>query len=132
MPRYLLDSNILSDAIYNPRGHVAGRLERLQHLICTSIVVAAELRFGAAKSRSKNLSFRIDTLLEHVNVEPLGEPADTIYADLRAQLEKAGTPISANDMLIAAHALTLSCTLVTDNVREFSRIKPLTVENWLR
>jgi tRNA(fMet)-specific endonuclease VapC len=51
---------------------------------------------------------------------------------LRARLEAAGTPIGANDLLIAAHALALGCTLVTDNAREFSRIKSLTVENWLR
>ncbi|MBU6298661.1 MAG: PIN domain-containing protein, partial [Alphaproteobacteria bacterium] len=63
---------------------------------------------------------------------PFRAPADKIYAELRARLEKQGTPVGANDMLIAAHALALGATLVTDNEREFARIKSLKVENWLR
>jgi tRNA(fMet)-specific endonuclease VapC len=132
MVQYLLDSNILSDAIYEPHGQVAGRMERLQHLVCTSIVVAAELRFGAAKRGSRALAVRVESLLERVEVMPLLAPADRVYADLRASLQKSGKPIGANDMFIAAHALALGCTLVTDNVREFSRVKSLAVENWLR
>jgi tRNA(fMet)-specific endonuclease VapC len=61
----------------------------------------------------------------------LDEPADRRYADLRAHLEKAGTPLGANDYLIAAHVLALGLTLVTDNVREFTRVPGLVVENWL-
>jgi len=57
---------------------------------------------------------------------------DRSYPELRARLEAAGKPVGANDMLIAAHAIALGYTLVTDNVREFSRIKSLKVENWLR
>jgi tRNA(fMet)-specific endonuclease VapC len=67
-----------------------------------------------------------------VPVIPLQPPADRHYAQLRAELERVGKPIGANDMFIAAHALALGCTLVTDNVREFCRVKNLTVENWLR
>jgi tRNA(fMet)-specific endonuclease VapC len=107
-------------------------MERLQRLTCTSIIVAAELRFGALKRGSRALAARIESLLERIEVAPLLPPADSVYADLRASLEKNGKPIGANDMFIAAHALALGCTLVTDNVREFSRVKGLAVENWLR
>ena len=62
----------------------------------------------------------------------LEPPGDATYASLRARLEREGRPIGANDLLIAAQALTLGHTLVTDNEREFRRIPPLTVENWLR
>jgi len=62
---------------------------------------------------------------------PFEEPADLIYADIRATLEKSGTPIGANDLFIAAHALALNATLVTGNEREFRRVPGLEVENWL-
>jgi tRNA(fMet)-specific endonuclease VapC len=132
MTRYLLDANILSEAIYEPHGPVAGRMTRLAHLICTSIVVAAELRVGVEKSGSRTLGARVEALLEQVNVLPLEAPVDKVYADIRSRLEKVGKPIGVNDLFIGAHALALGCTLVTDNVREFSRIGNLTVENWLR
>ena len=63
---------------------------------------------------------------------PFETPADAAYAELRTTLEQNGTPIGANDMLIAAHALALGLTLVTDNEREFSRVHGLSTENWLR
>ena len=130
--QYLLDTNIISQAAYEPRGHVAGRIQRLQHLICTSIIVAAELRFGVAKRASSALAERIGALLDEIEVLPLLPPVDRIYAELRADLEKRGNLIGANDLFIAAHALALGCAMVTDNEREFSRVNGLTVENWLR
>jgi tRNA(fMet)-specific endonuclease VapC len=132
MTRFLLDSNILSHAIWQPQGRVARRMERGQARICTSIVVAAELRYGAFKRGSRVLSGKIEALLDGMTVLPLESPVDQFYAELRTQLERVGTPISANDLLIGSHALALDCTLVTDNEREFSRIKSLTLENWLR
>jgi tRNA(fMet)-specific endonuclease VapC len=65
-------------------------------------------------------------------VLPLEAPVDVVYGALRARMEEVGQPIGANDLFVAAHALALRCTLVTDNEREFSRIKALPVENWLR
>ena len=62
---------------------------------------------------------------------PLKPPVDVTYARIRATLEQAGQPIGGNDLLIAAHALTLGCTVVTANVREFARIDDLACENWL-
>ena len=67
-----------------------------------------------------------------MEILPFKPPADVIYRDLRAQLERVGTPIGPNDMLIAAQALALGLTVVTDNEREFSRVAGLSVENWLR
>jgi tRNA(fMet)-specific endonuclease VapC len=131
--RYLLDTNIVSDITRHPHGHVIKRIAQIgEQNICTSIVVAMELCFGVAKKGSAKLAGQVDSLLEKIDILPLSPPADQHYATLRAQLEKSGTPIGANDMLIAAHALALGCVLVTDNKREFTRIKSLKVENWLR
>jgi len=102
--RFLLDSNIVSDLVRHPRGRIADRIAAVgEQQVCTSIIVAAELRYGALK-----------------------------YGELRTTLERGGPPIGANDMLIAAHAMGLGYTVVTDNEREFSRIEDLGVENWLR
>ncbi len=130
--RYMLDTNAMSDLIRNPAGKVAGHVRRVgEDAICTSIVVAAELRYGAAKKASAKLSQRVEALLADVAVLPLELPADTEYGDIRAELEMAGHPIGGNDLLIAAHARTLGLTLVTANVREFQRVPDLVVENWL-
>src|ERR1035437_7368782 len=130
--RYLLDTNILSSLLKQPTGPVASRIATVgDDLICTSILIACELRYGAAKKGAQVLSNRTEQLLSAVAVLPLDEDADRRYAELRTALEKAGTPIGANDSLIAAHALSLGITLVTDNVGEFSRVSGLSVENWL-
>ncbi|MEE4356338.1 MAG: type II toxin-antitoxin system VapC family toxin [Desulfococcaceae bacterium] len=130
--RYLLDTNIISELIRNPHGPVTDRIAREGEAgICTSIVVAAELRFGAVKKNSARLTRQLEAVLSAIEILPLNEPADREYAKLRYQLEKAGTPIGPNDMLIAAHALSLNLTLVTANQREFSRVSGLLVENWM-
>jgi tRNA(fMet)-specific endonuclease VapC len=129
---YLLDTNILSDAIKNPRGFAGRRLTREDGNACTSIIVASELRFGAIKSGARVLARKVDELLESLPVLPFASPADDVYGQVRTQLERDGKPIGANDMLIAAHALALGCTLVSDNLREFARVPSLRVENWLR
>jgi tRNA(fMet)-specific endonuclease VapC len=130
---YLFDTNIVSNAIREPAGTIAKRILALPSADrAVSIVVAAELRFGAAKRASAVLTKKVELFLAEITVMPFEAPADRCYAELRARLEKAGTPIGSNDLLIAAHALALGATLVTDNLREFSRIKSLKVENWLR
>jgi tRNA(fMet)-specific endonuclease VapC len=130
---YLLDTNIISDMIRHPTGRIASKVREVgPERVCTSIVVAAELRFGEKKRGSSRLIARVDATLDALNVLPLEAPADRFYGELRADLERRGLPIGANDMLIAAHALTLGCTLVTDNEREFSRVPGLKIENWLR
>lgn len=132
-PAYLLDTNMISDLVRNPQGMVAERIAAAgERNVCTSIVVAAELRYGAAKSGSRSLSDRVDLLLSAIDVLPMKAPADRRYAQLRHHLTRQGTPIGPNDLLIAAHALSEELTLVTANVREFSRVPALQVENWLR
>jgi tRNA(fMet)-specific endonuclease VapC len=130
---YLLDTNIVSDLVQYPQGRVATRIANSgDERVSTSIVVAAEMRYGSERRKSSRLSKQIEAVLGPMEILPLESPADLRYGELRAHLERIGKPISANDMLIAAHALALDYTLVTDNVREFSRVKGLRVENWLR
>ena len=129
---YLLDTNILSDLVVHPAGSVAARVAKVgEDAVGTSIIVACELRFGAAKKRSSRLTTRVEQLLERMEVLPFGAEADRHYGELRARLERRGTPIGPNDMLIAAHALSAERILVTDNVSEFRRVSGLVVENWL-
>jgi tRNA(fMet)-specific endonuclease VapC len=131
--RFLLDTNIVSDLVRNPQGSVAQHVRRVgEEQVCTSIIVAAELRYGAAKKGSARLTTQLEMVLGALDVLPFEVPADNEYGKLRARLEQAGQPIGGNDLLIAAQALALGCTVVTDNEREFTRIDGLTVENWLR
>ncbi len=133
MTRYLLDTNIVSELIRNPQGQVADRIRAVgESQVCTSIVVAAELRYGAAKRRSTRLTRQLEAVLAVLPVLPFEAPADAAYGTLRTRLEQAGTPIGGNDLLIAAHAVSLGCRIVTDNEREFARIADLKLENWLR
>lgn len=132
LPIYLLDTSILSAIIKQPVGEAA------QHLLLldvsqrtTSIIVACELRFGAAKKNSSALTQRVEQLLNVLKIHPLEPNADTHYGQIRADLEQRGQLIGQNDLLIAAHALALDAILVTDNIREFSRISNLKLENWL-
>ena len=132
MSGYLLDTNIISDVIRNPDGPAARHIEQVgPKEIFTSIIVAAELRYGCAKKGSRKLLTRVEGILETIPVLPLDIPADAQYGYIRAELEAAGEPIGMNDLLIAAHAYALGLTLVTDNLREFTRIRDLKVENWL-
>ena len=129
---WMLDTNILSDLIRNPRGVLVERLRATgPNAVCTSIVVACELRFGARRKGSQLLTQRVDALLNTLAVLPLDQPADEHYADIRATLERAGTPIGSHDLFIAAHARSRGLTLVTHNGREFARAPELQVEEWL-
>ncbi len=130
--RYLLDTNIVSDLIRNPQGRVAQRIGVVGEMfVRTSIVVAAELRFGAAKRGSSRLSAQVEAVLAALDVLPFEAPADEFYGLIRTRLEHAGTSIGGNDLLIAAHAVALGDTIVTDNEREFGRVAGLPLENWL-
>ena len=132
MTRYLLDTNILSDLIRNPQGRVARRIAKVgENSVCTSIIVAAELRYGCAKSGSARIRKAVEDLLGEIDVLPFEAPADAGYGAIRAALEAAGTPIGGNDLLIAAHAKALGATIVTANSQEFRRVRDVKVENWL-
>jgi len=128
----MLDTNVVSHVVRHPQGVVAGRIAEVgERYVCTSIVVAAEMRYGAARRGSERLSRRIDTILSALAVLPFDEPSDRRYAELRTYLERSGTPIGPNDMLIAAQALASDLTVVSANVDEFRRVPELPVENWL-
>ncbi len=129
---FLLDTNIVSDLVRRPQGAAAARITAAgEESVCTSIVVAAELRFGAAKSGSKTLADRVDFILSALEILPLEAPVDRHYGEIRYYLERQGTPIGPNDLLIAAHALAANLTVVTANTTEFSRVPGLKAENWL-
>jgi tRNA(fMet)-specific endonuclease VapC len=128
----MLDTNVISDLIRNPQGRAAKRIARVgEDNICTSIIVAAELRYGCAKSGSRRLLKAVEDLLGEINVLPFDVPADAEYGAIRSDLEAAGKPIGGNDLLIAAHAHATGATIVTANADEFKRIRGLNVENWL-
>lgn len=130
--RYLLDTNILSALVRAPQGRVAERIAAVgEETVCTSVIVAAELRFGALKRASPRLTRQVELILAALPVVPFEPPMDRYYAQLRQQLFSAGTPIGPNDMLIAAQALALPCRLVTANLGEFQRVAGLEVDNWL-
>ena len=131
--RYLLDTNIVSDLVRHPQGRAAEHVRKVgEAQVCTSIIVAAALRYGAAKKGSQHLAARLEAVLGALDVLPFEAPADSTYGRIRTRLEQAGTPIGGNDLLIAAQALALGCTVVTDNEAEFARIEGLPRENWLR
>lgn len=131
--RFLLDTNILSDVVRRPRGPLARQIALVgENRVCTSIIVAAELRYGAARKGSERLTGQLEAVLGAIDVLAFEAPADVAYCALRAELERKGQLIGPNDMLIAAHARTLRCVLVTHNEDEFRRVPELSVENWLR
>lgn len=131
--RYLLDTNIVSELVRNPQGPVTRRIARVgEGSVCTSIIVASELRYGAAKKGSARLTQQLELVLEALPILSLEPPVDRRYGELRADLERRGIPIGPNDLLIAAQALALGLVMVTDNVQEFRRVQDLEVKNWLK
>ncbi|MGD0475945.1 MAG: type II toxin-antitoxin system VapC family toxin [Candidatus Velthaea sp.] len=130
--RYLLDTNILSHVIRNPQGRAAQKIVEVgDQAVCTSIVVAAELWYGAMKRNSDRLTAQVGAVLGAIDILAIASPVERIYGELRARLEREGNQIGGNDLLIAAQSICLGLTLVTDNEREFLRIVELPCANWL-
>src|SRR5260221_14484729 len=128
--RFMLDTNIVPDLVSHPHGRIAARIAEVgETRVCTSIIVAAELRSAAARKALPQMEAQVESVLRAIEVLPFEAPADVGYGALRARLEEIGQPIGANDLFVAAHALALRCTLVTDNERELARLKPLPVAN---
>lgn len=128
---YLLDTNICIYIINVKPAHVIKRfrLEKMSDIAISSIT-ASELAYGVAKSGSAKNRLALDTFMAPLNILPFDESVIWHYADLRALLEKKGCQIGTLDTQIAAHALALSATLVTNNTREFERVPGLKLENW--
>lgn len=131
MAHYLLDTNI---CIYIINQRPAGVFEHFSGLqpgqAGISSITQAELDFGVAKSGSKRNRAALDKFLLPLEVHDFSADAARAYGDVRTHLESRGTPIGAMDTLIAAHALALGHTLVTNNTREFQRVPDLKLENW--
>jgi tRNA(fMet)-specific endonuclease VapC len=128
--RYLLDTDSVSFAL---RGHgeVGARLQaRRPSDLCMSAITLAELRYGADRKGSRKLHALIDTFAAALEVASFDEAAAAEYGRIGSMLAERGTPIGEFDVLIAAHAVALRCTLVTNNVRQFSKVPGLSVENW--
>ena len=106
---YLLDTNILSDLVKHPKGKIFSKIQSIgEEKVCTSVVVACELRFGAEKNNSSRLKERIALILDNINVLSLDPPVDNYYAEVRTYLERQGTPIGGNDLIIAVHVVSSS------------------------
>lgn len=134
--KYLLDTNIVSYFLRDVSPALTQRiLDSTPDTLSISIISAGELRYGLRKlppsKRAKNLAHHLNALLTAISVLPLPADAAQHYGDTRAQLEASGTPIGGNDLWIAAHALSQKLTLVTNNTREFERVRGLKLENWL-
>ena len=128
----MLDTNIVSHIMRYPASEAAARMaEYSPDQLAISSVVLSELLFGASKANSRRFLAQIDFVRQTTAVLPFEEEAAASYAEIRVHIERAGTPIGSNDTLIAAHALALDVTLITYNIREFSRVPGLRVENWL-
>ena len=131
--RYMLDTNICSYILKNHPATVKQKFEEVgAGNICISTIVLAELYYGAAR-HLKGVVIRreIDDFVSRLVVMPWDEIAADHYGAIRSSLEKTGTPVGAMDMLIAAHARSCNATLVTNNQREFDRIKGLMSLNWV-
>jgi tRNA(fMet)-specific endonuclease VapC len=126
----MLDTNIVSALMRAPGGAVARRIGEVATAVSVSVVVAAELRYGAVRKGSARLKTSVEAILSAIDIEPFAPPADLVYAHLRHRMEREGRPMGGNDLLIAAHALTLDRGLATDD-RAFEHVPGLHVENWL-
>jgi len=128
----LLDTNI---CIYIISEKPPAVLQRFQHYQLGDIglcsVVAAELAFGVAKSGSPRNRQALEMFLAPLTILPFDHPAAWAYGDLRADLERRGTPIGSLDTMIAAHALSQQARLITNNTREFAKVPGLQLENWV-
>jgi tRNA(fMet)-specific endonuclease VapC len=128
--KYLLDTDSVSYALRG-QGEVGARIREVRPSdLCISAITLAELRYGAERKGSRKLHGLIDTFTSAVEVSPFDEAAAVEYGRLAGILAERGTLIGEFDALIAAHAVALRCTLVTNNVRHFAKVPGLSVENW--
>lgn len=130
--RYMLDTNVVSAMVRDPRGTVLERLLEIgEENAFISIITHGEIWYGVKKNGSGELARKVSAVTRRLYVAPLQLPGDQRYAEVRLALRQ-GKNIGPNDLWIAAHALALDAVLVTNNESEFSRVPGLKVENWLR
>lgn len=129
--RYLLDTNVVSHMVRQPASTMAHRIAALSpDSFAVSVIVTAELQYGAQRRGSRKLTEQLEKVLSAIPTLPLEPPADRHYGAIRSELEQTGQSIGRNDLLIAAHARALGATLITRNVREFSLVPGLQVQDW--
>jgi tRNA(fMet)-specific endonuclease VapC len=131
MPRFMLDADTVSYAIRGEGQVVTRLLDRQPSEICLSSITWAELRFGVEAKRSQKLKRAIRSFVKDIAIVPFDEAAGDRFAEVAAALARRGEPIGAFDTLMAAHALSLGLTVVTNNTRHFSRVPGLRLENWV-
>ncbi len=131
---FMLDTNICIYIIKRKPSHVLDRFKKTEiSEITISSITLSELLYGVSKSSKPEQNLMALTqFVAPLEILPYGDEAAKYYGDLRAHLEKRGNPIGSLDMLIAAHALSISVTLVTNNEKEFNRVPNLNIENWVR
>jgi len=129
---YMLDTNICSFIIRNKPIFLKDKLETIEknHTIVLSSVVVSELLYGAKKKNSQKLTKIINLFIDNFVIFDFDKKAAQEYANIRTELENKGEIIGSNDLLIASHAKSLDAILVTNNTKEFQRIKSLQIEDW--
>ena len=130
---YMLDTNMCSYIIRdNPKG-IFQKLKEAEreHTIALSNIVVSELLYGASKKGSTKLIKVVHMFVEQFTIHDYNKASAKAYANIRTTLEKKGQVIGVHDMLIAAHALSLDATIVTNNTKEFERVDGLVIENWV-
>jgi len=133
MIKYMLDTNTCIYIIKRKPKKVIERFKRTDvSQIGISSITLSELLYGASKSsKPEQNQIALSQFVAPLEILPYDDGSAQYYGDLRAGLEKQGTPIGSLDMLIAAHALSLNCTLITNNKKEFIRIPKLKIDNWV-
>lgn len=132
MPRYMLDTDTCSYIMKRSHDAVLKRLAKVPVSdVCISVITKSELLFGVEVSpKRRQDEAALDALLRYLEVLDFPNEASPHYAKIRADLKARGAMIGANDLLIAAHARSLGLTLITNNTREFGRVRNLSIENW--
>lgn len=130
--KYLLDTNVCIRYINGRSPNVRNKLASVPRAnVCVSIITVAELYYGSAKSQSPQKSRqKQQEFLQPIQTVLFDEQAAVLYGEVRSHLSRQGTPIGANDLLIASTALAHQLTLITHNVREFERVPGLSLEDW--
>jgi tRNA(fMet)-specific endonuclease VapC len=130
MTAYMLDTDISSYIIKRRTASFAERFEKSADALCVSAMTAAELRFGAEKAARRDLLKLVEGFLERLAILDWTADVSFHYAKIRAAVELAGKPIGNMDLLIAAHAVSLRLTLVTNNIKHFAHVPSLEIEVW--
>ncbi len=132
MPRYMLDTDTCSYIMRRSPDAVLKKLAKVPVSdVCISVITKSELLFGVEVSpKRRQDEAALDAFLRHIEILDFPDEASSHYAKIRADLKSRGAMIGANDLLIAAHARSLRLTLITNNTREFGRVRNLSIDNW--